>query len=304
MSGQEELEVLGPGRKDVQASPNGAAGISARCSVRDGLLVYEMKVPLRTADAARSAPDVDPGALWSVELETPARQGAVPALAGAHPWVGMSPWPQMGTYHPPTDTSVLKPVRVAAALRLASAPPRSPSMLRWLPETRRSTVPTTTENLKTAFAGESQANMKYRAFAAKAERDGFPNIARLFRATAEAERLHAEGHLRALDAIMSTADNLKAAIGGETYEYTEMYPPMLAQAEADGHKAKRMFDWATKAEAVHARTYQAALEKVLEGKDIEQQEVYLCPSCGYVELGAPPASCPICGAPGSRFTKY
>ena len=116
-------------------------------------------------------------------------------------------------------------------------------------------MPETTDNLKTAFAGESQANQKYRAFAKKAEKDGFPNIAKLFRTTAEAERIHAEGHLGALDGVASTADNLKAAIGGETHEFTDMYPPMLAQAEAEGSKAKRMFGFAVKAEEVHARIY-------------------------------------------------
>ena len=96
-------------------------------------------------------------------------------------------------------------------------------------------MPTSIDNLKDAFAGESQANQKYRAFAAKAEQEGFPNIARLFRTTAEAERIHAEGHLRALEAIATTADNLKAAIGGETHEFTEMYPTMLVTANVEGH---------------------------------------------------------------------
>ena len=110
---------------------------------------------------------------------------------------------------------------------------------------------TTIENLKEAFAGESQANQKYRAFANKAEQDGFPNIARLFRTTAEAERIHAEGHLKALEEICSTIENLHAAIQGETYEYTKMYPPMLAQATEDGHKAKRMFGYAVEAEEAY-----------------------------------------------------
>src|SRR5512146_246344 len=137
-------------------------------------------------------------------------------------------------------------------------------------------MPTSTDNLKEAFAGESQANQKYRAFALRAEQDGFPNIARLFRTAAEAERVHAEGHLRALDAILSTAENLKAAVGGETFEYTEMYPPMLATAEAEGHKAKRMFGYAVKAEAVHARLYQCALDAVLQGRDLAETNFYLC----------------------------
>ena len=120
---------------------------------------------------------------------------------------------------------------------------------------------------------------------------------------AEAERIHAEGHLRALDAILSTAENLKAAVGGETYEFTEMYPPMLATAEAEGHKAKRMFGYAVKAEAVHARLYQCALDAVLQGHDLAQASFYLCPVCGHIEMGQPPDACPICAAKGSRFVQ-
>ena len=159
----------------------------------------------------------------------------------------------------------------------------------------------TTNNLKEAFAGESQASQKYLAFAKKAEKDGFRNIAKLFRTAAEAERIHAEGHLGALDGIGSTADNLRAAIAGETYEFTQMYPPMLKQAEAEGHKAKRMFDYAAKAEAVHARLYQLALEAVQQGNDLPQDKIYLCPVCGDIEFGAPPATCPVCKAKGSSF---
>ncbi len=162
-------------------------------------------------------------------------------------------------------------------------------------------MPSTTDNLKEAFAGESQANQKYRAFAMKAEQDGFPNIARLFRTAAEAERIHAEGHLRALDAILSTAENLKAAVAGETYEFTEMYPPMLAQAEAEGHKAKRMFGYALEAEAVHARLYALALEAVKKGKDLTGVEFYLCPVCGYIEIGKPANACPVCGTKAEKF---
>ena len=164
-------------------------------------------------------------------------------------------------------------------------------------------MPTSVDHLKDAFAGESQANQKYRAFAAKAEQEGFPNIARLFRTTAEAERIHAEGHLRALNAIAPTIDNLKAAIAGETYEFTEMYPPMLATALAEGHKAKRMFGYAVEAEAVHARLYQAALDAVRQGKDLAETHFYLCPVCGYIELGTPPDECPICGTKKSKFVQ-
>jgi rubrerythrin len=161
---------------------------------------------------------------------------------------------------------------------------------------------TTTEtNLKEAFAGESQANRKYLAFAKKAEQDGFANVARLFRTAAEAETIHAMGHLNSLDAIKSTVENLKAAVEGETYEYTEMYPPMLDLAQAENHKSKRMFDYAAKAEAVHAKLYRMALEAVEHGKDLSEANFYLCPVCGHIELGKPPAACPICGVKGEKF---
>ena len=160
-----------------------------------------------------------------------------------------------------------------------------------------------TEDLKEAFAGESQANQKDRAVAAKAEQDGLPNVARLFRTTAEAERIHAEGHLKSLDGVGTTADNLKAAIGGETYEFTEMYPPMLQRAVEAGHKAKRMFGYAVEAEAVHAKLYALALEAVQQGKDLAETKFYLCPVCGHIEFGEPPEACPICGAKASRFVQ-
>ena len=162
-------------------------------------------------------------------------------------------------------------------------------------------MPTTIDNLKTAFAGESQANQKYRAFAKKAEKDGFPNIARLFRTTAEAERIHAEGHLGSLEGVGDTAANLQAAIDGETYETTVMYPPMFEQAKADDHKAKRMFGYALSAEAVHAKLYTMALEAVKQGKDLTQVEFYLCPVCGNIELGKPTEPCKVCGAKADKF---
>jgi rubrerythrin len=159
----------------------------------------------------------------------------------------------------------------------------------------------TTQDLKEAFGGESQANQKYRAFAKQADKDGFPNVARLFRTTAEAERIHAEGHLGALGGIGATADNLQEAISGETYEFTEMYPPMLKLADATGHKAARMFRYAVAAEAVHAKLYQAALEAVRQGKDLETTDFYLCPVCGHIEFGKPEAACPVCGAKASAY---
>lgn len=161
-------------------------------------------------------------------------------------------------------------------------------------------MPTTHANLEEAFAGESQANQKYRAFAKMAEQDGFASIAKLFRLTAEAERIHAEGHLKALEGVGSTAENLQAAISGETHEFREMYPPMLKQAIAEGHKAKRMFEFAVAAEEVHAKLYKLALEAVMQGKDLEA-DFYLCPFCGYIEMGKPENPCPVCGAKPEKF---
>jgi rubrerythrin len=161
----------------------------------------------------------------------------------------------------------------------------------------------TDSNLKHAFAGESQANQKYRAFAKKAEKEGFTNIAKLFRTTAEAERIHAEGHLKALDMIASTAENLQAAINGETEEFTSMYPPMVELAEAEGHKAKTMFKFAVEAEEIHAQIYTKALEAVKNGVDLDESEFYLCPVCGYIELGAAPETCPVCHAKQKVFVQ-
>jgi len=159
----------------------------------------------------------------------------------------------------------------------------------------------TETNLKEAFAGESQANRKYLAFAKKAEQDGFANVARLFRTAAEAETIHALGHLNAMDAVKSTAENLREAVEGETHEFKNMYPQMLSQAQTDNHKAKRMFGYALKAESVHANLYRLALEAVSQGKDLAETNFYLCPVCGHIEAGNPPAACPICGVKGEKF---
>lgn len=161
----------------------------------------------------------------------------------------------------------------------------------------------TVSDLKEAFAGESQANRKYLAFARKAEQEGFLNVARLFRITAEAETIHAHGHLQALEAIGSTAENLRAAIEGETYEYTQMYPPMHERAQASGHRAARMFGYAVQAEEVHARLYALALEAVEKGEDLVGVDFYLCPICGYIEIGQAPEACPICKTKGEKFVR-
>lgn len=160
---------------------------------------------------------------------------------------------------------------------------------------------TTMDNLNQAFAGEGQANQRYRAFAKKAEQDGLTNIASLFRTTAEAERIHAEGHLKAMDGIGATVDNLQTAIKNETYEYTEMYPPMAAQAEAEGHKAKRMFRYTVQVEAIHAGLYKRALEAANQGKDLTESQFYLCPVCGNIEFGKPTEPCPVCGTLPEKF---
>ena len=162
-------------------------------------------------------------------------------------------------------------------------------------------MPTTSENLATAFAGESQANRKYLAFAMKAEKEGFPSVARLFRAAAEAETIHALGHLNAMNGVGTTLENLTSAVAGETYEFKEMYPPMLAQAEQEGHRARVMFGMALKAEEVHAQLYRAALEAIQSGKDMAGAEIYLCPVCGNLEIGKPTEKCRVCGALPEKF---
>ncbi len=164
-------------------------------------------------------------------------------------------------------------------------------------------MPDTQQNLATACAGESQANRKYLAFAKQAEKEGLAQIAKLFRAAADAETIHAHAHLANMGGVGTTLQNLEAAVAGETYEFTEMYPPMVAQAEAEAHKAKKMLDFANRAEKVHAGLFRQALEALKAGKDLSQMEVYLCPFCGDVEFGVPPEKCPICGAPGAKFQK-
>ncbi len=164
-------------------------------------------------------------------------------------------------------------------------------------------MPNTQQNLATAFAGESQANRKYLAFARQAEKEGFSQVARLFRAAAEAETIHALGHFANMGGVGTTVQNLEAAVAGETYEFTEMYPPMVEQAKAEGHKARTLLDFANRAEKVHAGLFAQALAALKAGKDLSQMEVYLCPVCGDVEFGVPPDKCPICGAPAAKFQK-
>jgi rubrerythrin len=162
----------------------------------------------------------------------------------------------------------------------------------------------TAENLQDAFAGESQANRKYTAFARKAEAEGFKNIARLFRAVAEAETVHALSHLRVMGGVKSTAENVKAALAGETYEIEKMYPPMVAEAErANLSPAKTSFRNALDVEKDHAALYAQALAAVQAGKDVELGDLWVCGICGHTVAGDPGDRCPICGASRERFSK-
>jgi rubrerythrin len=164
-------------------------------------------------------------------------------------------------------------------------------------------MPTTLDNLKTAFAGESQANRKYLAYARKAEQDGYPRIARLFRTAAEAETIHALGHFNAMGGVKSTLENLEDAVAGETYEHTEMYPPMLELAVQEKHRARTMFGFALEAEQVHANLYAKALEALRAGGDLAEGDLFLCTVCGNIEIGKPSGKCSICGAPPDRFDR-
>jgi rubrerythrin len=160
----------------------------------------------------------------------------------------------------------------------------------------------TEQFLKEAFAGESQANRKYLAFAAKADQDGFPQVARLFRAAAEAETVHAHNHLRALGGIHSTKENLQEAINGETHEFKKMYPEMIEAAKAEGQKAaERSFNYANSVEKVHAELYQKLLDGM--GKPLESYSYYICPVCGFTAEEQAPGVCPVCGTKGEMFKK-
>ena len=160
----------------------------------------------------------------------------------------------------------------------------------------------TEQDLRDAFAGESQANRKYLAFAAAADKEGYPQVAKLFRAAAEAETIHAHNHLRALKGIKSTKENLLEAITGETHEFKTMYPKMLEAAKAEGNKeAERSFYLANEVEKIHAQLYQKLLDNLGAAK--ETYAYYVCPVCGYTSGKEPPDSCPVCGTKGKMFKK-
>lgn len=157
----------------------------------------------------------------------------------------------------------------------------------------------TEENLLEAFAGESQANRKYLAFSQQAEKEGYPQAAKLFRAAAAAETVHAHAHLRALNGVKSTVENMKEAIGGETHEFKQMYPAMIATAQTEGNKvAERSFVFANKVEEIHAGLYKNALDNLDNLKDVAY---YVCSVCGNTVENAAPEKCPVCGAPAVKF---
>jgi len=159
----------------------------------------------------------------------------------------------------------------------------------------------TESNLKDAFAGESQANRKYLAFSKKANEEGFEQVAKLFRAVAESETVHALNHLKILG-IGDTKENLNAAIQGETYEFTEMYPAFIEGARNENNsEAMDSFRWANEVEKIHAEIYRWALEAVGSGKDLDAIDYNMCKNCGYVAEGEAPEACPVCGFLKSQF---
>lgn len=159
----------------------------------------------------------------------------------------------------------------------------------------------TQQNLKAAFAGESQANRRYLAFAAKADDEGFAQAAKLFRATADSETVHALAHLTATKSVGSTADNLKEAIGGETYEFQTMYPPMIQDAEEENDKvAKMSFIRANAVEQEHAKLFDAMLNDLVDAAFVDY---YVCQVCGHVHINEAPEKCPVCGASKNKFKK-
>ncbi len=165
--------------------------------------------------------------------------------------------------------------------------------------------PMTEEDAKAAFAGESQAHIKYLNFAERAAQEGKENVARLFRAASYSEQVHAGRHLAVLAGVGATAENLAEAIGGETFEVEEMYPAYLAVAEAQGEaEAAESFDHARRAEGQHQQFYRRAQEAVAAGEDLRVGPIVVCSYCGFTAEGEPPARCPVCGNPGKNFARF
>lgn len=177
----------------------------------------------------------------------------------------------------------------------------------------------TAQNLRSAFGGESQAHMRYLIWSDKAEKDGYPNVGRLFKAIAFAEQIHATGHFKALKAesgdfqvtagagfgLQATKENLQGAIDGENFEVEQMYPSYIAVAELQGEStAIKSMKYAVEAEKVHSKLFSEAKKAVDTGSDVNFNEVYVCPICGYVEVNGAPDRCPLCGAKKDVFVKY
>ena len=162
----------------------------------------------------------------------------------------------------------------------------------------------TQENLQSAFAGESQANRRYLFFADKAEKEGHPQIARLFRAAAEAETVHAGNHLEVMGGIRSTRDNLEAAVSGENYEFMEMYPGFIEQSKSENNeRAEISFTHANKVEKIHHGLYQGALKALEAGQKLKDEPYFVCQVCGNTVAGEAPERCPVCGAPRDMFKR-
>jgi rubrerythrin len=180
--------------------------------------------------------------------------------------------------------------------------PINPNGVNFKRERRHRAMSKSEEFLKEAFAGESQANRRYLAFADKADQEGYPQVARLFRAAAEAETVHAHNHLRALKGIRSTRENLEEAIFGETHEFKSMYPGMIEAAKAEGNReAERSFNYANEVEKIHAQSYEKLMNTL--GSSQETYPYSVCPVCGYTAEKAPPDVCPVCGAKGGNFKR-
>ncbi len=162
----------------------------------------------------------------------------------------------------------------------------------------------TDDNLKAAFAGESQANRMYLAFSKKAEEEGFLQIAMLFKAAAQAETVHALNHLTVMGQVKSTSDNLGTAVSGETYEFKKMYPEFIADAKKDGNKSAEIsFNYANQVEQIHAALYQKALDALKSKTQPTKVDYHVCPVCGNTFEGSAPDKCPICATPKEKFTK-
>ncbi len=162
----------------------------------------------------------------------------------------------------------------------------------------------TEKNLQEAFAGESQANRRYLFFAEKAEKEGQTQVARLFRAAAEAETVHARNHFNAMDGVGSTKENLLAGIMGEHYEFTRMYPSFIEQAERENNsRAQRSFEYANKVEQIHHGYFEEALKTHEAGQRLKDEPYFVCQVCGNTVAGEAPERCPVCGAPRNRFKR-